>query len=136
MRRSSASAARKDGLGLVVKRPVASDHARKAIGPYSQGIRSGPYIFVSGQVGIDPAAAEIKDGIQAQTEQALRNVAAILEAAGRSMADLVKTTTWLTNPAHFAIVNEIYARHVPDPAPTRPLGADRGGTTARSAHLD
>ena len=98
---------------------IASEYAPKAIGPYSQAIRSGAYIFVSGQVGIDPATGAVAEGIEAQTEQALRNVAAILVAAGRSMADLVKTTIWLTDPAHFATVNEIYARHVPDPAPAR-----------------
>jgi 2-iminobutanoate/2-iminopropanoate deaminase len=103
----------------VTKRAIATDRAPKAIGPYSQGIASGDLVFVSGQVGLDPATGAVAEGIAGQTEQALRNVAAILEADGCSMADVVKTTLWLTDAAHFATVNEIYARHMPDPAPAR-----------------
>lgn len=75
--------------------------------------------FVSGQVGIDPATGQVGEGIEARTEQALRNVEAILEAAGASMSHVVKTTIWLTDASHFATVNEIHARHMPDPAPAR-----------------
>ena len=101
------------------KKPIATDRAPKAVGPYSQGIASGDLVFVSGQVGIDPATGATADGIEAQAEQALRNVAAVLAAAGLGMADVVKTTIWLTNAEHFGIVNEIYARHFPAPAPAR-----------------
>lgn len=101
------------------KEPIATDRAPKAVGPYSQGIASGDLVFVSGQVGIDPATGAVADGIEAQAEQALRNVAAVLAAAGLGMADVVKTTIWLTNPEHFGAVNEIYARHLPAPAPAR-----------------
>ncbi len=101
------------------KRAIATDKAPKALGPYSQAIAVGDLIFVSGQVGIDPATGTVADGIEAQAEQALRNLAAILEAADCSMADVVKTTLWLTNAAHFATVNEIYARHLPQPEPAR-----------------
>jgi 2-iminobutanoate/2-iminopropanoate deaminase len=101
------------------KQAIATDKAPQAVGPYSQGIASGDLVFVSGQVGIDPATGKLADGIEAQTEQALRNVAAVLEAAGATMADVVKTTLWLTDAAHFALVNEIYARHMPAPAPAR-----------------
>ena len=94
-------------------------NAPKAIGPYSQGIAVGSLVFVSGQVGIDPATGELAEGIEAQTEQALRNVRAIIAAAGLGMEDLAKTTIWLTSPDHFSTVNEIYARHMPSPAPAR-----------------
>jgi 2-iminobutanoate/2-iminopropanoate deaminase len=103
----------------VTKRAIATNKAPKAIGPYSQGIASGDLLFVSGQVGLDPATGAIAEGIEGQTEQALRNVAAVLEAGGCSMSDVVKTTLWLTDATHFATVNEIYARHMPAPAPAR-----------------
>jgi 2-iminobutanoate/2-iminopropanoate deaminase len=103
----------------VTKRAIATDKAPPAIGPYSQGIASGDLVFVSGQVGLDPATGAVADGIEGQTEQALRNLAAVLEAGGCSMSDVVKTTLWLTDATHFATVNEIYARHLPEPAPAR-----------------
>lgn len=103
----------------MTKLAIATDQAPKAVGPYSQGIASGDLVFVSGQVGIDPATGAVADGIAAQAEHALRNVAAVLAAAGLTMADVVKTTIWLTDAAHFGPVNEIYARHLPAPAPAR-----------------
>jgi 2-iminobutanoate/2-iminopropanoate deaminase len=103
----------------VTKRAIATDKAPQAIGPYSQGIVSGDLVFVSGQVGVDPLTGAVAEGIAAQTEQALRNVAAVLEAGGCSMPDVVKTTLWLTDATHVATVNEIYARHMPQPAPAR-----------------
>jgi 2-iminobutanoate/2-iminopropanoate deaminase len=103
----------------VKKEPIVTDWAPTAVGPYSQGIASGDLVFVSGQVGIDPASGAVADGIEAQAQQALRNVAAVLAAAGLGMADVVKTTIWLTDAEHFGTVNEIYARHFPAPAPAR-----------------
>jgi len=103
----------------MTKRAISTDAAPKAIGPYSQAIVAGDLVFVSGQVGIDPATGVVAEGIEAQAEQALRNVAAVLEAAGCSMSDVVKTTLWLTDATHFAAVNTIYARHLPEPAPAR-----------------
>jgi 2-iminobutanoate/2-iminopropanoate deaminase len=103
----------------VKKEPIVTDGAPTAVGPYSQGIASGDLVFVSGQVGIDPASGAVADGIEAQAQQALRNVAAVLAAAGLGMADVVKTTIWLTDAEHFGTVNEIYARHFPAPAPAR-----------------
>jgi len=103
----------------VTKRAISTDAAPKAIGPYSQAIVAGDLVFVSGQAGIDPATGAVATGIEAQAEQALRNVAAILTAAECSMADVVKTTLWLTDAAHFAAVNAIYTRHFPEPAPAR-----------------
>lgn len=103
----------------MAKRVIATEKAPKAIGPYSQGIGSGALVFVSGQVEIDPATGQAANGVEAQTEQALRDVRAVLEAAGLGMADVVKTTIWLTSADHFGAVNEIYARHVGSPAPAR-----------------
>ncbi len=94
--------------------------APSAIGPYSQGIVSGDLVFCSGQLGLDPATGDlVEGGVEAQTERALRNLASVLDAAGASMADLVKTTIFLADIADFAAVNAVYARHMPDPAPAR-----------------
>ncbi len=99
---------------------VTTSGAPSAIGPYSQGIVSGDLVFCSGQLGLDPATGDLVDGgIEAQTERALRNLASVLDAAGASMADLVKTTIFLADIADFASVNAVYARHMPDPAPAR-----------------
>ena len=98
---------------------VSTQAAPAAIGPYSQAIVAGGFVFCSGTPGIDPATGALAEGIEAQTEQALRNLAAILTAAGSSMASLVKTTIFYTNVEDFPLINEIYARHVPDPAPAR-----------------
>lgn len=103
----------------MMKEAIATEKAPPAVGPYSQGIASGDLIFVSGQIGIDPATGKLAEGIEAQTEQALRNVEAVLAAAGASMSDVVKVTLWLTDAAHFALVNDVYARHVSAPAPAR-----------------
>jgi 2-iminobutanoate/2-iminopropanoate deaminase len=100
-------------------REVATSNAPAAIGPYSQAIDAGGMLFCSGQVGIDPATKKLADGIEAQTEQALRNLGAVLQAAGSSLADVVKTTLWLTDAADFATVNTVYARHFREPAPAR-----------------
>ncbi|MGN6128412.1 MAG: RidA family protein, partial [Humibacter sp.] len=75
-------------------------------------------------VGIDPETGILADGIAAQTEQALRNLAAILAGAGATMADLVKTTIFYSDVADFGMINEVYARHMPDPAPARSAPAN------------
>ncbi len=99
--------------------PISTDRAPQAIGPYSQAMEAGGFVFVSGQVGIDPATGELPDGVEAQAEQALRNVAAVLEAAGCSMADVVRTTVMYTDASTFGAINEIYARHMAEPPPAR-----------------
>jgi 2-iminobutanoate/2-iminopropanoate deaminase len=76
------------------------------------------------RAGIDPESGSIPEGIEAQTEQALRNLAAILDAAGASMTDLVKTTIFYSDVADFATLNEVYARHMPDPPPARSAPAN------------
>src|SRR3954465_5245177 len=103
---------------------VASEQAPAALGPYSQAIVAGGFVFCSGTAGIDPATGVAADGIEAQTEQALRNLAAVLAAAGASMADLVKTTIFYADVDDFARLNEVYAAHMPDPPPPRSAPAN------------
>ena len=98
---------------------VSTSSAPAAIGPYSQGIASDGLLFCSGQIGLDPATGNLVDGLEAQTERVLKNIAAILDAAALSMSDVVKTTIFLTDMADFAAVNAIYATHVVDPPPAR-----------------
>ena len=85
----------------MTRKSVVSDRFPAALGPYSHAIVAGGFVFCSGTAGIDPATGTVRDGIEAQTEQALRNLAVILEAAGASMADLVKTTIFYTNVDDF-----------------------------------
>jgi 2-iminobutanoate/2-iminopropanoate deaminase len=108
----------------MTRRAVSSDRAPAALGPYSQAIVAGGFVFCSGTAGIDPATGTAREGIEAQTEQALRNLSSILEAAGASMADLEKTTIFYANVEDFATINEVYARHMPDPAPARSAPAN------------
>jgi 2-iminobutanoate/2-iminopropanoate deaminase len=98
---------------------INTSSAPAAIGPYSQGIAADGLLFCSGQIGLDPATGNLVDGLEAQTERVLANIAAILGAAGLSMADVVKTTIFLTDMADFATVNGIYAKHMPAPPPAR-----------------
>lgn len=112
---------------------IATEHAPAAVGPYSQAVEAGGTVYVSGQVPLVPATGQLVDGgIQAQAEQALRNVGTILEATGLGYADVVKTTVLLADIADFAAVNEVYARFFTGPVlPARaafqvaalPLGA-------------
>ena len=101
------------------RRAVSSDRAPAALGPYSQAIVAGGFVFCSGTAGIDPATGTAAEGIEAQTDQALRNLAAVLQAAGASMADVVKTTIFYADVEDFALLNDVYARHMPDPPPAR-----------------
>ena len=103
----------------MTRQAVSSDAAPAALGPYSQAIVAGDFVFCSGMAGIDPATGTIPEGIEAQTDQALVNLAAVLGAAGASMADVVKTTIFYADVEDFARLNEVYARHMPDPAPAR-----------------
>ena len=108
----------------MTRQAVSSDRAPAALGPYSQAIVAGGFVFCSGTAGIDPATGAAGDGIEAQTEQALQNLAAVLEAAGASMADLVKVTIFYADVDDFARLNEVYARHMPDPPPARSAPAN------------
>jgi 2-iminobutanoate/2-iminopropanoate deaminase len=89
---------------------VATSGAPRAIGPYSQALRAGGFLFTAGQVGFDPATGELVDGgIGEQTRQVLQNIRAILEAGGSGLAQVVKTTVFLVDMADFAVMNEVYA---------------------------
>ena len=98
---------------------VSTPAAPPALGPYSQAIVAQGLVFCSGMPGIDPETGNIPQGIEAQTEQALRNLAGVLEAAGSSMADLVKTTIFYADVEDFAALNAVYGRFMPDPPPAR-----------------
>ena len=102
-----------------------------AIGPYSAAIASGDLLFCSGQLGMDPATNELRDGVAAQAEQALVNLRALLAAAGFGVEHVVKCTIFLTNLADFATVNEIYGRTFSEPYPARSTvqvaGLPKGG---------
>lgn len=104
----------------MTRHEVSTSGAPSAIGPYSQGIAAGGLVFCSGQVGLDPTTGElVTGGLEAQAERALRNLAAVLDAAGCSWDDVVKTTVFLADIADFATVNAIYGRFMPDPPPAR-----------------
>lgn len=99
---------------------VETKKAPRAIGPYSQAIRSGQFLFVSGQIPIDPNTGELVDNeIQTQAHQVLRNLDAILNSAGINFGHVVRTTIFLVNLEHFNAMNEIYKTYVLDPAPAR-----------------
>lgn len=99
---------------------IATTSAPAAIGPYSQAISTGDLLFCSGQLGLDPASGTlVEGGVEAQAERSCRNLAAVLEAAGSSFADVVKTTIFLVDMADFAAVNAVYARFMPEPPPAR-----------------
>jgi 2-iminobutanoate/2-iminopropanoate deaminase len=110
---------------------VYTEKAPAAVGPYSQAIKSGNFVFTSGQIGINPLTSQLRVGIEEQTRQVLANLAAVLEAAGSSMDRIVKTSIFLTDMAEFATVNRIYAEVFEEHPPARstfqvaglPLGA-------------
>lgn len=102
------------------KQAISTAQAPAAIGPYSQAIRSGNLIFVSGQIPLDPATGLLVEGdAGVQTERVLRNLAAILEAAGASLAQVLKTTVYLKDLGDFGRMNEVYARFFGDRPPAR-----------------
>ena len=102
-----------------VKRVVATDKAPAAIGPYSQAIQAGEFLYVSGQIPVDPATGNIPAEIQAQAKQVLENLKAIVTAAGYTLSDVVKTTVFAADIANFAAVNEVYAEYFSKEAPAR-----------------
>ena len=93
------------------KKVIATTNAPGAIGPYSQAWAVGDFVFASGQIPVNPATGEIPEGIAAQTEQSCKNVAALMEAAGVTMDNVVKTTCFLADIADFAAFNEVYAKY-------------------------
>ena len=114
-----------------MKQVIVTPNAPAAIGPYSQGIAAGQTVYVSGQLPIDPATGLIPEGIAAQTAQSLKNIQAILAQQEMTLANVVKTTVFITDMGTFAAVNEVYKKYFTAPCPARscvevsklPLGA-------------
>ena len=103
-----------------MRQPVSAADAAKPIGPYSPGIRAGNLLFLSGQVGFDPSTGALVDGdITAQTDQVMRNIGALLKAAGADFTHVVRTTVFLADMNEFAAMNAVYGRYVVDPPPAR-----------------
>ncbi|MBO5753486.1 MAG: RidA family protein [Proteobacteria bacterium] len=98
---------------------ISTEQAPKAIGPYSQAVRVGQMVFLSGSLGLDPVTGALKDGIVAQTQQSLDNIGAILTALGLNYSHVVKTTVFLKDLDDFATVNDIYGTVFKDAAPAR-----------------
>jgi len=103
-----------------VKETISTDNAPGAIGPYSQAIKTGNLVFCSGQIPIDPASGEfVSDDVAEQTEQVLKNLSAVLEAAGSSLNNVVKTTVFLADMEDFGAMNEIYSKFFSENKPAR-----------------
>ena len=98
---------------------IQTDKAPAAIGPYSQAIEAGDFVYVSGQIPINPETSEVVEGIEKQTEQVLKNLQAILTEAGTDFSNVVKFTIYLASMDHFATVNEIYGSFLTEPYPAR-----------------
>lgn len=108
-----------------MKNPISTDKAPGAIGPYSQAIDAGAFVFISGQIPVNPANGDIPEGIKAQTAQSISNVKAILAAAGLTIDNVVKTTVFLADMALFGEMNEVYAQEFTAPFPARSAVAVR-----------
>lgn len=98
---------------------IHTDHAPEAVGPYSQAIEAGDFVFASGQIGVDPETNEVVDGIENQTKQVLDNLKVVLREAGVSFSDVVKFTIYLDSMDDFETVNEIYGSYLEKPYPAR-----------------
>ena len=106
---------------------INSPEAPAAVGPYSHAIRSGEFLFCSGQIPLDPASGQIVEGgIEAETRQVFQNIRAVLATSGSSLGDVVKTTIYLTEMADFGAVNEVYARRFGSDPPARATVAVAG----------
>ena len=104
----------------MTRQAVSTTGAPAAIGPYSQGIDADGLVLCSGQLGLDPATGNlVEGGVEAQAERALKNLAAVLDAAGATFADVVKTTIFLVDIGDFTAVNTVYATFMPEPPPAR-----------------
>jgi 2-iminobutanoate/2-iminopropanoate deaminase len=103
----------------MTRQAISTSNAPAALAAYSQAIRSGDMVFCAGQLGIDPTTGELAEGIEAQAERVLKNLAAVLDAAGMSFDDVVKTTCFLADINDFNAFNGVYIRFMPDPPPAR-----------------
>lgn len=102
-----------------MKKAINANNAPAAVGPYVHAVQVGEMIFTSGQIGLIPETGELKEGVEAQTHQALKNLAAVLEASGSDLNHVVKTTVFLDDINDFAVVNAIYAEYFKDEFPAR-----------------
>lgn len=102
-----------------MKQVYSSPDAPAALGPYSQVIAANGFLFLSGQLGLDPVSGQLAEGVEAQTEQALKNIAAVLKAAGSGFEKALKCTVFLADMNDFTRVNDIYAKAFPAPFPAR-----------------
>ena len=100
-------------------KPIQTDHAPAAIGPYSQAVSQNGLVFVSGQLGLDPASGALAEGVAAQTRRALQNLVAVLAAAGLGPQNVLKATVYVANMDDFALVNQLYAEIFAPPFPAR-----------------
>jgi len=103
----------------MTRRAVSTNSAPPAAGPYSQAISTDALVFCAGQIGTDPTTGQLVEGVEAQTERVIRNLEAVLDAAGCTLADVVKTTCFLADINDFNTFNGVYARFFPDPPPAR-----------------
>ena len=102
-----------------MKKQIATTKAPGAIGPYSQAIDTGSMVYASGQIPLDPATGAMPEGIEAQTRQVISNIKAILDEAGMTLANVVKTTVFLADMSYFVPMNEVYASEFVAPFPAR-----------------
>ena len=110
-----------------MRQPIKTENAPAAIGPYSQAIKANGFVYVSGQIPIDPQTGEfVAGGIAEQTARVLKNLTAVLEAAGSSLEQVVKTTVFLADMKEFSSMNEVYAGFFPSPPPARSTVAAAG----------
>jgi 2-iminobutanoate/2-iminopropanoate deaminase len=110
-----------------MKKIIFTPHAPKAIGPYSQAIETNGFLFVSGQIPLNPATGKlVEGGIKEQTEQVMKNIGAILQASGFSFSDVIKSTCLLTDMDNFAAMNEVYGSYYPSECPARAAYAVSG----------
>ena len=107
------------------KRIIHTENAPKAIGPYSQAVECNGMLFISGQIPVSPATGNIPEGIEAQTEQVMKNIEAILTVAGYTFSDVIKSTCLLSDIANFKAMNEVYAKYYTSECPARAAFAVR-----------
>ena len=118
-------------------RIIHTDHAPKAIGPYSQALVAGDLVFTAGQVGLDPASTElVGSGVKEQTERVLQNLRAILHTAGSDLSKAIKTTVYLVDMADFAAMNEVYGKAFGDHRPARSTVAVAGLPKGARVEID
>ncbi|HOY39104.1 MAG TPA: RidA family protein [Bacteroidales bacterium] len=109
-----------------MKRIITTNKAPKAIGPYSQAVEANSMLFISGQVPVNPENGQIPDGITAQTEQVMKNIGAILDEAGYTFSNVIKSTCLLSDMENFKAMNEVYGRYYPENPPARAAFAVKG----------